>query len=237
MYAQHLIFASELLNQTLPDGGPVYTETDLSRFIVEPWNAVSSLFIVVPAVIWLVRLRKKLARFRFMMFCIPLMILGGMGSTFFHAFRASGIFLVMDVLPSAMLSLSLSIYFWLKVLRKWWYVIGIVVLFFVPRWLLWGNLPRATAINVSYGITGTVAALPIIIILFRNSFDQWVVATLTLMFFILALVFREQDPYPNPLFPQGTHFLWHVFSGFGAFTILAYIYRFRNRELKEQALH
>lgn len=220
-----------MLNRQLADGGPVYTETDMNRFIVEPWNAISSLCIVIPAIIWLVYIRKNPADHKFMLFCIPLMIIGGLGSTFFHAFRSSGFFLVMDVLPSAILSLAISIFFWFKVLKKWWYVIGIVILFLLPRWILWGRLPVTTAINVSYAITGVVAALPMVIILFRTSFYHWIYVALTIAFFILALIFREQDPYPNTFLPQGTHFLWHIFTGFGAFTVLAYLYGFRKREL------
>jgi len=223
---------ADLLTGTLPDGGPVYTETDTSRFIVEPWNAFSSLFIMVPAIIWLIKIRREQTKYQFIFMCIPLMILGGLGSTIFHAFRASEFFLVMDVLPSALLSVVLSLYFWIKVLRKWWLAVIIIVLSLASRMLLWDTLPMTSAINFSYAITGVVTALPMLIILFRTSFRNWEYVGFTIAFFILALVLREQDPYPYRLLPMGTHFLWHIFTGFGAYTILAYLYGFRNRELQ-----
>jgi hypothetical protein len=227
-----LITTIDHLNRILPDGGPVYTETDPGRFIVEPWNAFSSLFIVIPAIIWMIKIRKETSKYIFMLVCIPLMFLGGLGSTIFHAFRASEFFLVMDVLPSAMLSLTLSLYFWIKVLKKWWLAAIIIILTLASRMILWDTLPMTTAINVSYAITGIVTALPMVITLFKTSFHNWKYVGLTILFFILALIFREQDTYPLRFLPMGTHFLWHIFTGFGAYTILAYLYGFRNRELK-----
>jgi len=226
-----IIPSIDRLNQIPGDGGPVYTETDPERFIVEPWNAVSSLFIIIPAIIWLNRISKETKSYRFLLFCIPMMILGGLGSTLFHAFRVSSFFLVMDVLPPAVLSLSLSFFFWLKVMKKWWGALLVILLSQAPRALLWSSVPMATAINISYMITGIAAALPWLIILYRTSFHQWNYVVLTLVFFILALVFREADPYPVAFLSMGTHFLWHIFTGFGAYTLLSYLYGIRNREL------
>ena len=109
-------------NHSLSDGGPIYTETNPDHWIVEPWNAISSLMIVIPAIIWLFKIRGQFKDYRFLIFAIPLMVLGGTGSTLFHAFRVSQFFLFMDVLPTAILTLSLSIYFWVKVFKRWWYV-------------------------------------------------------------------------------------------------------------------
>jgi hypothetical protein len=218
-------------NQTLPDGGPLYTETNPEQFIVEPWNALSSLFIVIPAVIWLYRIRGEFKAYGFLLYCIPLMIVGGTGSTIFHAFRASTFFLFMDVLPTAILSLSLGIYFWLKVVKKWWLIILLLLLSIIPRFIFFRDLPQNTAINVSYAFTGAFIAIPLILILLKTSGYKIRTVTAAILLFILALVFRETDTYPIALLPMGTHFLWHVFSGFGAYFILDYLYAFRKREL------
>ena len=217
-------------NQRLSDGGPVYTETDPSQFIVEPWNAASSLLIVLPAIYWLVVIRKEWRNYKFMLYAIPLMILGGTGSTLFHAFRASRFFLFMDFLPTAILTLSLSIYFWVKVLKKWWYVFFIIIPTFALRFLLFGRLPSHMAINVSYTLTGILIGLPLVILLFKTNFYKVSYVIVTILLFIAAIVFRELDSRDIGL-QMGTHFLWHAFTGVGAWFVLAYLFEFRNREL------
>src|SRR5688572_15572541 len=107
----------------VPDHGPIYRETmDLSQFIVEPWNAFSSLTFLIPAFIFLWQLRGQYNRYAFFVyFCSPMLIMGGLGSTLFHAFRSSGWLLAMDVAPIILLVLGISIWIWLKVLpKKWW---------------------------------------------------------------------------------------------------------------------
>ena len=223
--------AIQWYDQTLQDGGPLYTETNPGQLIVEPWNAFSSLFIVIPAIIWLIRIRKEYQDYLFLLFCVPLMILGGTGSMIFHAFRFSKIFLVMDVLPTAILTLSLGIYFWFKVIKSWWYIIGLLILSIVLRFLFFQNLPSHAAINISYAFTGIFIGLPLIIILFKTSGYKLGLVITVVGIFILSLIFREADTFRRPFLPMGTHFLWHIFSGIGAYFILDYLYWFRKREL------
>lgn len=168
-----------------------------------------------------------------MLYCIPLMILGGTGSTIFHAFRASAFFLILDVLPTAILSLSLGIYFWFKLVKKWWYIVLLLFLFTIPRFLFFRNLPSHTAINVSYAFSGIFIGLPLIIILMKTSGYRIGTVITAILMFALALLFRETDTYLLAFLPMGTHFLWHVFSGIGAWFILEYLYSFRLRELRE----
>ncbi len=219
-------------NQRLMDGGPLYTETDFDHWLVEPWNSITSLLVVVSALYWLFRIRKDYKNYKFILYAIPLFILGGIGSSLFHGFRASVAFLVMDVLPTAILTLSIGIYFWIKILKKWWYVFFIIVPIFALRFALFGSLPDHMAINVSYGLTGLTIIIPLVIIMFKTKFFKWQLIIITIILFGLALLFRETDPYSGHVLPMGSHFLWHVFSGIGAYFILAYLYSFRNRELE-----
>lgn len=219
-------------NHSLSDGGPIYTETNPGQLIVEPWNAISSLMIVIPAIIWLFRSWGQFKDYSFLFYIIPLMVLGGTGSTLFHAFRASPFFLFMDVMPTAILTLSLSIYFWIKVLKKWWYVFIVILISLAFRLLLFGKVPQHTAINISYAFTGIVTGLPLLILLFKTRFYKFNYVILTISFFVVALIFRELDAWSISLLPMGTHFLWHVFTGLGAYYILAYLYSFRNLELQ-----
>jgi drug/metabolite transporter (DMT)-like permease len=229
--SQDLRFQDDWYNQRMPDGGPVYTETNAEQFIMEPWNAVSSLLIVVPAIYWLFRIRKELKDYKFLLYCIPLMILGGTGSTLFHALRASQFFLIMDVLPTAVLTFSLMIYFWLKVFNRWWYIFFIIAGSIGIRFLFWGNLPDFLAINISYAITGILIGLPLLISLRKSNYYKLNYVIISILFFIIAILFRDMDSREISFLPMGTHFLWHAFTGFGAWFILAYLYFYRNREL------
>ncbi len=226
--------AQDWYNHSLSDGGPIYTETNPDHLIVEPWNAFSSLMIVIPAIVWLIRIRGQFKDYKFLVYAIPLMVLGGTGSTLFHAFRVSRFFLFMDVLPTAILTLSLSIYFWIKVFKRWWYVFFVIIISFAIRFLLFGKVPSHTAINISYAITGIITALPLLIILFKTRFYKLNYVLLTISFFSMALVFRELDTYSISFLPMGTHFLWHAFTGVGAYYILAYLFAFRYQELQSK---
>ncbi len=219
-------------DQHLPDHGPVYMETDPGRFIVEPWNALSSLLIVIPALIWLYRIKGQYRENLILIFAIPLIILGGLGSTLFHGFRFSPFFLFMDIIPSAILVLTLTIYLWLKILKSWGFIFLIMIPLFSVRFLFWGSLPHHLAINISYFISGFAAALPLVVIMFRTRFRKWKAVAAVIVSFILALVFRELDTFPVKVFPMGTHFLWHAFSGLGAYFILDYLYYIGKENLK-----
>lgn len=224
------IMEKDWFDQAMQDGGPLYFETNPDHFIAEPWNAVSSLFIVIPAIVWLLQIKGNFRKYAFMVYCIILMIMGGTGSTIFHAFRASKFFLIMDVLPTAILSLSIGIYFWLKIVKSRGYLILLLVVFVVPRFLFFMNLPQHTAINLSYAFSGIFIGLPLIFILIKTSGNKIGLVGSAIMLFILALIFRETDTFPISFFPMGTHFLWHIFSGLGAYYILAYLHWFRINE-------
>jgi hypothetical protein len=220
--------SAQWFDQRMEDGGPVYMETEPGRFLVEPWNSVSSLLMLIPALWWLWKIRGEISNYRFMLFVIIMVILGGLGSAFFHGFRVSLFFLLMDVIPSAILTISLSIYLWLKILRRWWHILFIILPAFGVRFLFWDGIPEHMAINLSYLITGIITGLPLIIILFKERFRGWITIVLTIGCFILALIFRQADPLKISFLPMGTHFLWHSFSALGAYFILVYLYQLQS---------
>lgn len=219
------------------DGGPVYMETNPGQLIVEPWNSFSSLLMLLPAFYWLWQIRHDISYYRFLLFAIVMVVLGGIGSALFHGLRASVFFLMMDVIPSAMLTLTLSIYLWLKILRHWWYIIFIVLPAFGVRFLFWKGIPEHMAINISYFISGTLIALPLLIILYKDKFRQWHSVVISVLSFIIALLFRQLDTVTIGFLPMGTHFLWHTFSAIGAFFILKYIHYLRDLNLVRERVY
>lgn len=219
------------MNQLPIDGGPMYAETNLSAFIAEPWNALSSLAIVFPAVYWAIRLRGEVKTYTFIYCCILLLLLGGLGSTLYHAFRASSWLLLMDIFPAAILTIVIGIYFWLKVVTVWWQVFSIIIPFNIIRFSLFEFMPTEMAVNIGYFISGTMFFLPILIYLSRQSYRHYPDILLSIFFLGLSLVFRELDLRMTYVFPMGSHFLWHFFSGVGALFLANYLYKLRRDEL------
>ncbi|HMM10565.1 MAG TPA: hypothetical protein PKE03_00530 [Bacteroidales bacterium] len=211
-------------NQRLPDGGPRYAEYHPDLIIVEPWNAISSIFMMVPAIIFFINYRNQLNQLRFLSFAIAMVFLGGLGSTLFHAFRMSTVFLMLDVVPSALLTLAIAIYFWVRILPKWWMVLIVFVPVFLLRLLIYRELPQHLSINFSYAISGLLVIVPLLIILYNTGLKHWPWVVVMIAAFGIALLFRQLDAHPWPWLPQGTHFLWHLFTSVGSWFVLSYLH-------------
>jgi len=221
---------ADWFNQRLQDGGPIYAETDLTRMIVEPWNAATSLLILIPAFYWLYKIRGQYRNYKFLSYAVILVILGGLGSALFHGLRTSLFFLLMDVIPSALLSISVSVYLWLKIFKRWWYILLIIIPLLGLRFILFEDLPEHMAINIGYFITGIMVILPLFIVLYKSHFQKYPLAIGAVAGFMVALIFRQLDAEVS-LTGMGTHFLWHTFSAIGAYFVLGYLYFLRTNAI------
>jgi hypothetical protein len=228
-----MIDSLELIHrkQQIFDHGPMYNEFVHDALIHEPWNAYSSLCFFIPVIFWLIYLRGKYRTYGIITALLPLLFLNGLGSTLFHAFRASNWFLLLDWLPAALMTLILSIYFWHRITHKVWKAIGVVLGFYTLAFTMVKVLSQQTGLSgpsIGYFFTGAAFLVPVIIDLKRNQWKHAGLYLLSLLFLVLALLFRILDyPTPNPFtwLPQGTHFLWHVTSSLAVFTLGFYIYK------------
>ncbi len=211
--------------QEIPmDGGPIYAETDLSKIIAEPWNAYSSLTFLLPVFYWFYKLRNHYKEYPFLIACMPLLTLGGIGSTIYHAFRDSEFFLWMDVLPIALLTFFVILYFWWKVLEQWVYVALVAVIFIGLRILVYQlSQAQQQTINLSYFVTGVTMFVPAFLLLLKTNYKGVKIIITATIFFILSLVFRQIDT-PFIWLPMGTHWLWHISCAIGAFFLAQYLY-------------
>src|SRR5690348_9244178 len=72
-------------NTRLRDHGPRYTETPVDPYspdaptVAEPWNAVTAALFVAIAVTWLIRLRGHYRQYPFLVCCLPILLVGGVG--------------------------------------------------------------------------------------------------------------------------------------------------------------
>jgi hemolysin III len=212
----------EALGTALPtDGGPVYSETDLTRPIAEPLNAATALAFVALAALWAWRLRGRYRRHRFLVGCLPLLAAGGVGGTLYHAFRRSHALYLLDVIPISLLAVAVSTYLWARMAR-WWYLI-----LALPAYLAAGALPRVEArhavINAAYLLLAGLILLPVLLTLRLTRWRgaRWVALSLAL--FAVALALRALDAV-TPV-PGGTHWLWHLFGAGATAALAEYLYR------------
>jgi len=211
---------------TMVDTGPLYTETEFGHVIVEPWNAVTSLAFLIPAIYWLWRVRFDFRRYPILVICGVLLFVGGMGSTLFHAFRSSRALIVMDFLPMGLACLCMSGYFWYRVLyQKWYWVASILVPTLVLRQSLFDWLNHHNAINVSYFLTGTMIFLPLLLRLIQTHWKGLLDVAVALLCFASALFFRQIDAWHPPVISIGTHFLWHLLGAWGSFHLARHLYK------------
>lgn len=228
---------TELLQIT--DNGPIYAETLIGeRPFVEPWNSISSLFIAGAGAVFLFKIRKGEPGYGFILFSAIMLLIGGIGSTLFHGLRTSRWLVVMDFLPIVIVSLTVGLVFWKRVVHNWLLATVIIIALMALRLSLYQqqnalNITGQGLINISYFISGITIFLPCLIFLVRTRFfkSNYLFASLGLM--ILALVFRTIDKEVTDFIPIGTHFLWHVASGLGAYFMGLYIVATEYLEFKK----
>ncbi len=194
---------------------------------MEPFNAISSLAFLVPVVYFMLKLKGKYKAHSFLTYCMPLLFLGGVGSTLFHAFRSSPWLLMLDILPISMLMISVSVYFMGKLLPNRWLLSLIIVSYIALRIFVLLTFDIFTAVNIAYLLTGAIVFIPGLLYLKKTDFacSKWIVYTI--FSFTFALIFRRMDFWSVQFISIGTHWLWHLFCATGAFTLGNYLYHIK----------
>jgi hemolysin III len=231
-----ILQALPILARRLEDlPGPRYVETDLSRTIVEPFNALSAGLFLFLAGWWILRLWPRRRHFAFLLGTMPLLIIGGVGGTVYHAFRGHRAWLLMDWIPIALLTFAAGVYLWARLLRRWWYALVIPPLVFAIQSVNFRTLPRGLAINASYSLLAAVVIVPagLVLIRTRGRHGAWFLTGVAA--FIAALSCRALDWRLARLLPMGSHWLWHVFGAVACHFCLEYLYRLRSDEVLRQS--
>lgn len=211
------------INQIPPDGGIVYTETNMAHFFPEPLNAVTSMLFLAIAVFWTIKISGNFKKYPFLTYCLMLLYIGAIGGTIYHSFRQWPVFIIMDWLPIMFLCMSAGFYFLAKS-TQWYYailmVVGYLLLMFALRnWVLVNN--NSVFINLNYAM---MASLVLFSVLKYLIYTQWKAGKwvgFALLSFVFALTFRIVDKWG--WFSFGTHFLWHTFGAVATFCMFNYI--------------
>lgn len=221
-----------LLYQNPPDGGLLYTETNMARFFPEPLNAITSLLFLAIALYWTYILWGKGKRHTFLSVAVALLYIGGIGGSIYHGLRQWRIFIMMDWLPIMLLCVAAGVYFLAK-LTRWYYAVLLIVFYtlfqvFARQQMIEGNLQLF--ININYAVLAGIVLFPVLGYLAATKFayGRWV--GYALLAFVAALTFRVADRWAWLTF--GTHFLWHVFGAVAAWCMFRYIYLINEEQVK-----
>jgi hemolysin III len=212
--------AAALVDLRLDDGGPVYAETLpldtlADRIIAEPWNAGTAvLFLALAAWGWL-RLGRSGRHDGFLVWALPLLAVGGVGGTVYHATRAHHAWLLLDAMPIVGLVLGASVVLWRRLLGgRWWMAFGTAILALLGvRWAVTaggGAMPNHLAAMLGYAILATLILVPLIWYLQRN---RWRGASLiagAVAAFIIAIACRTGDAFAGTWCGAGLHAAWHL---------------------------
>jgi len=210
----------------LADNGPRYVETDFSRVIVEPCNAITASFFIVIAAYWLWRLWGDFRRHPFVTICIPVLLAGGLGGTLFHALRRYPVFFFLDVIPIGLLVVMGSIYLWIRLRPRVWHCLVLIAILLTFPMLFVLHVETHVAIVIHYAMLALLVLIPVTIVLIRTRGRHANLIKLTLVCFAFALLFRFIDPLSAPVLPGiGTHWLWHTFGALTTTILAEYFFR------------
>lgn len=213
----------------ITDNGPTYAETLIGhKPFVEPWNSISSLFIAGAGAFFLFKVKPHQPGRGFIYFAAIMLLIGGIGSTLFHGLRTSRWLVYMDFMPIVIVSVAVALIFWKRVVHNWVLATTITLFLLGLRVALYSqqnslHLTGQMLINISYFISGVTIFLPCLIFLVNTRFHKSNHLFLAIGLMLLALIFRLIDKDVTSALPMGTHFLWHIASGLGAYHMGLYI--------------
>lgn len=210
-----------------PDGGIIYTETNMQRHIPEPLNTITAVFFIAVAIYWLIRFNGFSAQFGFLSVAAYILLIGGIGGTVYHGLRQYRFIIMMDWIPILLLCMMTCLYFWVKILHRWLYAIGLVFLFFLFQFMVRRYTEQHHSldwiININYAVMALMVMAPVLIYLTRTRFRHSMLIFGAILCFLLALFFRISDKWQ--ILQIGTHFLWHALGAITTQLMFLYLYR------------
>jgi hypothetical protein len=223
----------------LPDHGPRYKETPAdpsapdAPAVAEPWNTVTAALFVLLAAAWVVRLRGRWRRYPFLAGCLPILLVGGVGGTLYHARRTRPLYFYLDVVPIYALGLAGGAFLAVRLWRRKGYlyiaagVAGLVGFGGLLQILLTPAFPGLLnlAVNASYAALALVLLAPLGVTLVRSRFRHAGLVLAALAAFAVAWFCRLVDGTLLSDLPMGTHWLWHLFGAITTGFVVEYFYR------------
>lgn len=211
---------------TIGDSGPIYKETVLGRFPVEPFNTFSNLIFLFIIIYFGLQVYKAIRQHLFLAFVLPVIALSYVGGTIYHATRSAEIWLLLDWVPIMVLSLATVFYFIFHWMTSW---IKRLVVTFVMFGAFFGlrmlPLPQGLTISLGYLITALTLLIPILGYLVKINWKNAKHVFIAFAVFAFAVACRVIDKRVEiDFFWMGTHWLWHLFGGIAVFFLMKFIF-------------
>lgn len=202
------------------DFGPIYTETlpglAAGLLPVEPWNTWSNIIFVLLFIHIAFRTRLDYRRYPLIVISLPLLAIGIIGGTVYHATRSHVVWLFMDFMPILVLTSAAALAFWREVIGTWPYAVLLFLLVAVSGRGLGFVLATERSVQVSLGYLSAALSilLPLAILVRRVKWRGLGSLCGIILTFAAAVACRMLDRAGiSSSLPMGTHFLWHIFGG------------------------
>lgn len=212
------------------DFGPLYVETDMSRWPVEPWNTWSNLAFLAIVVFFLWKTKFNYRRHPLVVLSMPILFIGFVGGSIYHATRSNSLWLILDFVPIFILTAAAAYQFWKMLLRSTINaIVAPLLLILAARFLAFSlELSRGLTISLSYGALGVVILAPAFALSARRNWLGIFPLTNASLAFISAVIFRTLDTLMvrnqlPTLLPMGTHFLWHLLGALSVFFLMLFV--------------
>lgn len=214
-------------SQRLADMGPRYAETDLAHIPVEPWATWTNLIFLFVIVYWVRRLRGQYRRHLILTLALPLLAVGWIGGTVYHATRSHVFWTLLDWIPIVLLVLLAAVWLWRRLLPH----VGLAVVATLLPLLITAALVRPLAnsgpagITASYALISTSVIIPAVWNAARCGRCARAWLAVVFLCFVVALAFRVLDaPLAQAGWPHGSHYLWHLAGGLATFCMFRFLF-------------
>lgn len=210
-----------------PDGGPIYTETDLQRWIAEPFNTASNLLFLAIVLYWAWRLRKEPSVF--VGRALVVLFVGFVGGTVYHATRSHAVWLLMDWVPILVLCLAASVRYVRKLNvsapKMALGYLGPIAVVTGASFVLPESIQRPAMSALGYTTMACWVAVPLYLHLRRHPGLERAPLLRAVICFLFAIGFRTLDRVaPWPFETVGTHFLWHLLGALSTHFIIQFVH-------------
>lgn len=212
---------------TPTDSGPLYKETVLGRWPVEPWNTWSTLFFLFIAVYWFLRIKSDWRNQKLILTASIMIGIGFAGGFVYHSTRSHIFWLLLDWVPIVIISPIVATFYWHGVLENWGWAVFAALFPLIASIPCYTNDRFSSVIPMSLGYAAIAisVALPILLYARLQKWRDVKWLAWAAVCIIAALGLRTLDPYVDGVFPMGTHFLWHTLSAFTSHFLILYTYR------------
>jgi hemolysin III len=167
-------------------------------------------------------------RYPLIVLMLPIVAIGIVGGTAYHATRSHPVWLFMDFVPIIIAISAAALTFWRKAVGAWPRAVFCFLLVGLSGRIIGFAVTTEQTLRISLGYLSAALSLllPLVIIIRRAKHRDSGLLLGVVGAFVIAIACRMLDrPGTTPLLPMGTHFLWHIFGGVAVWLLMLLIIR------------